>query len=97
MQKVFHFPELGLEVEIGKFARQADGATWIKAGNNIVLSTVVATKEPKEFVGFFPLTIEYRERASAAGRIPGGYIKREGKLSDVEVLTSRLNINLKIL
>jgi len=90
MHKVFRSAELGLEVEIGKFARQADGATWIKAGKNIVLSTVVASKEAKEFAGFFPLTIEYRERTSAAGRIPGGYVKREGKLSDIEVLTSRL-------
>ena len=90
MHKVFKSAELGLEVEIGKFARLADGATWIKSGNNVVLSTAVASKEPKDFAGFFPLTIEYRERPSAAGRIPGGYIKREGRLSDIEVLTSRL-------
>jgi polyribonucleotide nucleotidyltransferase len=87
--KVFSLPEMGLEVEIGKFARQADGSVWIKAGKNIVLATVVATKKTKEFGGFFPLTVEYRERPSAAGKIPGGYIKREGKLSDAEVLTSR--------
>jgi polyribonucleotide nucleotidyltransferase len=87
--KVFSLPEMGLEVEIGKFARQADGAVWIKAGNNIVLATAVATKDAKEFVGFFPLTVEYRERPSAAGKIPGGYVKREGKLSDAEVLSSR--------
>lgn len=90
MHKIFKSTELGLEVEVGKFARQADGATWIKAGNNIVLSTVVASKLAKDFAGFFPLTIEYRERLSAVGRIPGGYVKREGKLSDAEVLTSRL-------
>ena len=87
--KVFRLPELGLEVEIGKFARQADGSAWIKAGNNVVLATAVATKDAKEFGGFFPLTVEYRERPTAAGRIPGGYVKREGKLSDAEVLTSR--------
>lgn len=87
--KVFSLPEMGLEVEIGKFARQADGAAWIKAGNNIVLATAVASKESKEFGGFFPLTVEFRERPSAAGKIPGGYVKREGKLSDSEVLTSR--------
>lgn len=85
----FGMPELGLEVEIGKFARQAHGAAWIKHGNSIVLSTAVAS-EPKEFMGFFPLTVEYRERTSAAGKIPGGYVKREGKLSDAEILTSRL-------
>lgn len=87
--KKFSLPELGLEVEINKFARQAHGAAWIKQGKNVVLSTAVAT-EPKEFMGFFPLTVEYREKASAAGKIPGGYVKREGKLSDAEVLTSRL-------
>ena len=90
MQKTFKLPEFGLEVEIGKFARQADGSAWIKNGNNIVLSTAVACKEPKEFMGFFPLTVEYRERFFAAGKIPGGYIKREGRLTDTEVLTSRL-------
>lgn len=90
MFKTFRLPEQGLEVEIGKLARQADGAVWIKSGNNIVLATAVASKGSREILGFLPLTVEYRERTSAAGRIPGGYIKREGKLSDLEVLTSRL-------
>jgi len=90
MLRKFSLPEQGLEVEIGKVAKQADGAAWIKAGDNVVLSTVVASSAPKEFPGFFPLTVEYRERTSAAGRFPGGFFKREGKLSDIEVLTSRL-------
>ncbi len=90
MHKVFGLPEQGLSIEIGKYARQADGAVWIKAGNSIVLATAVASKQAREFPGFFPLTVEYRERTSAAGKIPGGYIKREGKLSDLEVLTSRI-------
>ncbi len=90
MQKTFYFKELGLEAEVGKVAKQADGAVWLKCGDNVVLATAVASKEPKEFMGFFPLTVEYRERTSAAGRIPGGFIKREGKLSDHEVLVSRL-------
>ena len=90
MHRTFKFSHGELEVEIGKFAKQADGSVWIKSGDNVVLSTVVATKEEKEFIGFFPLTVEYRQRMSAAGKIPGGYIKREGRLSDVEVLTSRL-------
>jgi polyribonucleotide nucleotidyltransferase len=90
MHKIFSFPEQGISIEIGKYAKQADGSVWIKAGNNIVLATAVASKQMREFPGFFPLTVEYRERTSAAGRIPGGYIKREGKLSDLEVLTSRL-------
>ncbi len=90
MHKVFRLPELELEIEVGKYARQANGSVWIKSGNNMVLATAVASKEAREFMGFFPLTVEYRERPSAAGRIPGGFIKREGKLSDSEVLTSRL-------
>lgn len=90
MLKTFRFPEQGIEVQIGKYARQADGSVWIKAGNNVVLATAVAAKAMRDFPGFFPLTVEYRERTSAAGRIPGGYFKREGKLSDFEVLTSRL-------
>ena len=90
MQKSFNLSQLGLEVQIGKYACQADGSVWIKHNNNIVLSTVVACKNPKDFLGFFPLTVEYRERFSSVGKIPGGYIKREGKLSDYEILTSRL-------
>src|SRR3990172_1725434 len=90
MSKKFSLSEMGLEVEIGKFARQAHGAAWIKVGGNVVLSTAVASTDAKEFMGFFPLTVEYRERTSAAGKIPGGYIKREGKLSDNEVLASRI-------
>ncbi|MBM3886726.1 polyribonucleotide nucleotidyltransferase, partial [Candidatus Dependentiae bacterium] len=90
MKHIFSNPELGFEVELNKYARQANGAAWLKAGKNIVLCTAVAGSEPKEFLGFFPLTVEYRERTSAAGKVPGGFFKREGKLSDEEVLTSRL-------
>lgn len=90
MHKVFDLPELGLTAEVGKLARQADGAVWIKSGDNIVLATVVASKKDQDYLGFFPLTVEYRERFSAVGKIPGGFIKREGKLSDNEILTSRL-------
>lgn len=90
MHKIFSLPELGLTVEVGKLARQADGAVWIKSGDNVVLATVVASKEDQNYQGFLPLTVEYRERFAAVGKIPGGYLKREGKLSDFEVLTSRL-------
>ena len=90
MSKKFSLPQFNLEVEIGKFARQAHGSAWIRCGNNIVLSTAVSAKNTKDFGGFLPLTVEYRERTSAAGKIPGGYMKREGKLSDSEVLISRL-------
>lgn len=89
MVKKFRFDEFGYEVELGKFARQADGAAWFTQGGTVVLSTAVSAAS-KEFPGFLPLTIDYRENYSAAGKIPGGYFKREGKPSDKEVLTSRL-------
>lgn len=89
MVRTFKNEEFGFEVEIGKVARQADGAVFLKQGGTVILAT--ATSAPsKDFPGFLPLTIEYRELYSAAGKIPGGYFKREGKLSDREVLTSRL-------
>lgn len=89
MVRTFKNEEFGFEVEIGKLARQADGAVLLKQGGTVILAT--ATSAPsKEFPGFLPLTTEYRELYSAAGKIPGGYFKREGKLSDREVLTSRL-------
>lgn len=89
MVRKFDAPDFGYEVEIGEVARQADGAVWFKHGGTVLLATVVS--EPtKEFPGFLPLTVEYREQFSAAGKIPGGYFKREGKSTDKEVLTSRL-------
>lgn len=89
MVRTFKNEEFGFEVEVGKVARQADGAVFLKQGGTVILAT--ATSAPsKEFPGFLPLTIEYRELYSAAGKIPGGYFKREGKLSDREILTSRL-------
>jgi polyribonucleotide nucleotidyltransferase len=89
MVKTFRLDEFGLEVEIGKFAQQADGAVWLKQGGTVLLSTVVA-KPSQDFPGFLPLTIEYREQFSAAGKIPGGYFKREGRASEREVLIARL-------
>ena len=89
MVKKFCLQEFGYEVELGRFAQQADGAVWFKQGGTIVLATVVSARVD-EFFGFMPLTVDYREFSSAAGKIPGGYFKREGKPSDKEVLTSRL-------
>lgn len=89
MVKKFCLQEFGYEVELGRFAQQADGAVWFKQGGTIVLATVVSARVD-EFFGFMPLTVDYREFFSAAGKIPGGYFKREGKPSDKEVLTSRL-------
>src|SRR5271166_4337981 len=79
-----------LVLETGRMARQADGAVLATWGETTVLATVVAAKEAKPGQDFFPLTVHYQEKAFAAGRIPGGYLKREGRPSDRETLTSRL-------
>src|SRR5918997_1609853 len=79
-----------LVLETGRMARQADGAVLATYGETTVLATVVSAKEPKPGFDFFPLTVNYQERAYAAGRIPGGYFKREGRPSEKETLVSRL-------
>jgi polyribonucleotide nucleotidyltransferase len=79
-----------LKLETGKIARQADGAVLATYGETVVLATVVSAKEPKPGFDFFPLTVNYQEKAFAAGRIPGGYFKREGRPSENETLVSRL-------
>ncbi len=79
-----------LTLETGKIARQADGAVLATYGNTVVLCTVVAAKSVKNDVDFFPLTVNYQEKAFAAGKIPGGFFKREGRPTEKEVLTSRL-------
>ncbi|HEY8006686.1 MAG TPA: polyribonucleotide nucleotidyltransferase [Methylocella sp.] len=79
-----------LVLETGKIARQADGAVIATYGETTVLATVVSLKEPKPGIDFFPLTVNYQEKAFAAGRIPGGYFKREGRPSEKETLVSRL-------
>jgi polyribonucleotide nucleotidyltransferase len=81
---------LSLSIETGKVAKQADGAVVVRYGGTMVLATCVAAKSAKEAQDFFPLTVEYRERAYAGGRIPGGYFKREGAPVKKETLTSRL-------
>ncbi|MFN5421683.1 MAG: polyribonucleotide nucleotidyltransferase [bacterium] len=77
-------------IETGRLARQADGSVTVKQGNCILLATVCANKEPKEGQDFFPLSVDYQEKFSSAGRIPGSFFKREGRLSDSEILISRL-------
>ena len=79
-----------LKLETGKIARQADGAVIATYGETIVLATVVAAKTPREGVDFLPLTVDYQEKTYAAGRIPGGYFKREGRPTEKETLVSRL-------
>jgi polyribonucleotide nucleotidyltransferase len=79
-----------LSIETGRFAKQANGAVMVRLGDTMVLVTAVAADTPMEGIDFFPLSVEYRERTSAAGKIPGGFIKREGRPSEKEVLSSRL-------
>jgi len=85
--------ELGertIELETGRLAKQAGGAVIVRCGDTVVLVTATAADQPREGIDFFPLTVDYREYTYAAGRIPGGYIKREGRPSEKEILTSRL-------
>ncbi|XOS86706.1 MAG: polyribonucleotide nucleotidyltransferase [Candidatus Karelsulcia muelleri] len=79
-----------LSIETGKLARKANGSAVVRMGNTSLLATVVISKESKEYFQFIPLTIDYREKYSAGGKIPGGYIKREGRPSNEEILTMRL-------
>jgi polyribonucleotide nucleotidyltransferase len=79
-----------LSLETGRFAKQADGSVIVRYGDTVVLATAVAKKEAREDIDFFPLTVDYQEKAYAAGKIPGGFFKREGRPSEKEVLTSRL-------
>ncbi|HCL84097.1 MAG TPA: polyribonucleotide nucleotidyltransferase, partial [Chitinophagaceae bacterium] len=81
---------LPITIETGKLARQADGAVTLRQGNCIILATVVANKEPREGQDFFPLSVDYQEKFASAGRIPGSFFKREARLNDYEILTSRL-------
>src|ERR1700716_4461397 len=78
-----------LSFETGKLAKQAHGSVVVRIGDSVVLATAVANPDPREGVDFFPLTVDYREYTYAGGRIPGGFIKREGRMSEREVLTSR--------
>ncbi len=86
----FPYGQHNVTLETGEIARQADGAVMVKMGDTQLLVTVVAAKKAAPGQDFFPLTVHYQEKAYAAGKIPGGYGKREGKLSDAETLTSRL-------
>ena len=77
-------------IETGKLAKQADGAVTVQLGETIVIVAAVAATKPKEGQDFFPLTVDYREKAAAAGKFPGGYFKREGRPTEKEILTSRM-------
>jgi len=92
MEKQFRYNLAGsdLVVTIGKVAEQANGACLLQYGDTVVLVTATASKEPREGIDFFPLSVEFEERLYSVGKIPGGFIKREGKPSDKAILTARL-------
>src|SRR5438046_7360037 len=79
-----------ISFETGKLAKQAHGSVVVRIGDNVVLATATANPDPREGIDFFPLTVDYREYTYAGGRIPGGFIKREGRPSEREILTSRM-------
>ena len=92
---MFHKVEIDLggrkvTIESGKMAKQANGSVVVRSGDSVVLVSACMADQPKPSAAFFPLTVDYREYTYAAGKIPGGFIKREGRLSEKEVLTSRL-------
>ena len=91
IQKKFNLPD-GREVmiETGKLAKQADGSVVVKCGNTMILATVCSKAEAGENVDFMPLTVDYQEKYAAVGRFPGGFFKREARLSEYEILISRL-------
>ena len=79
-----------LTLETGRLAKQADGSIFVRFGDTVVLATATANQDPREGISFFPLTVDYREYTYAAGRIPGGFFKREGRPTEKEILTSRM-------
>ena len=90
IKKSIKFGEHDLILETGEIARQADGAVKVSYGDTVVLVTAVGRKDAKEGQDFFPLTVDYQEKNYAAGKIPGGFFKREGRPSEKETLTCRL-------
>ena len=90
VRKTFKYGEQTVTLETGRIARQASGAVVVTIGNITVLCTVVGAKSAKAGQDFFPLSVHYIEKTFAAGKIPGGFFKREGRLSEKETLTSRL-------
>ena len=90
IRKTFQFGDQTVVMETGEIARQADGALLINIEDTVVLVTVVVDKRQGSEKDFFPMTVDYQEKTYAAGRIPGGFFRREGRPSEVEILTSRL-------
>ena len=90
IKREFQLGDHKVVMETGEIARQADGAVLVNMGDTVVLCTVVAEKSAGKARDFFPLTVDYQEKTYAAGKIPGGFFRREGRPSEKEVLTSRL-------
>jgi polyribonucleotide nucleotidyltransferase len=90
VQKSIEFGGLTLQLETGRIAKQADGACWLTHGDTVVLATVVANLDAETDLDFLPLSVDYREKLYAVGRIPGGFFKREGRPSEKEILSARL-------
>ena len=92
MKKVFNFEVAGrpLSVEVGQLAQLANGSALVRYGETVVLTTATASKEPREGIDFFPLSVDYEEKLYSVGKIPGGFIKREGKPTEKAVLVSRV-------
>ena len=90
INKSIKFGDYELTIETGEIGRQADGAVMVSYGDTVVFVTVVGNKIAKEGQDFFPLTVDYQEKNYAAGKIPGGFFKREGRPSEKETLTFRL-------
>ena len=92
MEKKFTYKLAGIDLEVttGKLAEQAGGACLLKYGDTVILATATGSKEPREGINFFPLSVDYEEKLYSVGKIPGGFIKREGRPSEKAVLTSRL-------
>jgi len=89
-KKEFQFGNQKVIIETGRVARQASGSVMVHMGDTVVLVSCVAKRDQKEGQDFFPLTVDYQEKTYAAGKIPGGFFKREGRPSEKETLTSRL-------
>ena len=90
IKKSFQYGDLAVTIEAGEIARQASGAVMVSMGDTVVFVTVVCSKETEAGRDFFPMTVNYQERTYAAGKIPGGFFRREGRSSEAETLTCRL-------
>ncbi|MCA6073231.1 polyribonucleotide nucleotidyltransferase [Fulvivirga sedimenti] len=91
INKSFSLPDgREISIETGKLAKQADGSVVVRMGNTMLLATVVSAQDAKENVDFLPLSVDYQEKFASTGKVPGGFLKREGRLSDYEILISRL-------